>query len=147
MWHKLMQTHASEDGTPSSTVNCDLCRIDVPAGGWSTHLTSQYHKKKERFTSIKLAFVEAERDKNGVTVSHGGDDACLDFGVIDPNDLDSRPTSSAGLVIKLNSTYGKVKLISVRMTSTLGRSTHTRCGTTSRIRIFFSRAPLIFLCV
>lgn len=94
------------------------------------HIKSQYHKKKERFASIKVAFMEAERDKHGVTVSHGGDDGCLDFGIIDPDDLDTRPTSSASLVVNLSS-YSNVRLISVRMTSTLGRSTHTKCVTSS----------------
>ncbi|KAH9948070.1 P-loop containing nucleoside triphosphate hydrolase protein, partial [Amylocystis lapponica] len=48
---------------------------------WTAHLKVQQHLRLEQYTAYKVAFEQAERDKKGVTVSHGDDG--VDFGVLE----------------------------------------------------------------
>lgn len=48
---------------------CSVCELQVYQQKRSRHEQTQRHKRKERFLSIRATLEEAEKDKNGVSVS------------------------------------------------------------------------------
>ncbi|OBZ77616.1 putative helicase MOV-10 [Grifola frondosa] len=99
--------------SPGHTL-CTLCQRSVPILYWAAHLASRSHRRKEIFTSYKRAFEEAEKDKHGVTVSHG-DATGLDFGIVEA------PDAGRGirgyLLIRTTVPSSRIDLIEIKISS------------------------------
>ncbi|KAJ6600007.1 P-loop containing nucleoside triphosphate hydrolase protein [Mycena vulgaris] len=95
---------------------CPTCNSHIPDRNWARHPLSPKHKDREQFISFRAALDEAEKDKNGVSVS-----GTFDFGIIDLQDAKS------GMVVRPtihNATpASKVSLISITLASGKGSRT------------------------
>ncbi|KAH9948068.1 P-loop containing nucleoside triphosphate hydrolase protein [Amylocystis lapponica] len=69
------------NAVPAGHKRCTLCTRNIAKASWSSHLRGQYHLKLQRYANYKAAFEQAEKDKKGVTISHG--DTGVDFGVVE----------------------------------------------------------------
>ncbi|KAG8867123.1 hypothetical protein FRC20_006671 [Serendipita sp. 405] len=59
---------------------CAVCEIQVWQSNKAGHEKTARHIRKERFLSVRAALDEAERDKNGISITPSGKDA-FDFGL------------------------------------------------------------------
>lgn len=103
---------------PPGLVNCQVCDANVADRLWSNHVTGFKHRKKERFAAIQAAFDEADKDKHGITVSHGDDG--VDFGFVDLDTLSTKPTKQIEITILLT-TPGRIDVSDVRLSSSLAQ--------------------------
>jgi helicase MOV-10 len=103
---------------PRGQSHCHVCDVAIPERFWSSHVTGFSHRKKEGFASIQAAFDEADKDKHGIVVSsQSGGEGVLDFGFIELNSLQSRPTRSIQMTLHLT-TPGTVRVSEIRLFST-----------------------------
>src|SRR5207248_718544 len=101
--------------TAPSFFRCDICDANVLASKRAAHANSVIHKRKERYAQLRAAFLEAERDKYGVTVSH---QEGLDFGLVDIASLRTQPTITSVLTVMLTGRL-TISLAGIRISSRL----------------------------
>ncbi|KAH9948069.1 P-loop containing nucleoside triphosphate hydrolase protein [Amylocystis lapponica] len=103
--------------TPPGYLHCNVCRIDIHEGAWSSHATTRAHQRRAMFAAYDSAFEEAERDKNGVTISPGEEG--LDFGFVELPDAHS----GTAALLKVENTVptSKVRLAEVKLSSSAAR--------------------------
>ena len=68
-------------GTPAAPgyIRCDVCGNDIHVAVWTAHTTR--HTSYQQRAAVNAALAEAEKDKNGISVSYKGG---IDFGIIAP---------------------------------------------------------------
>ena len=96
---------------------CLLCRSVVPMNTWPQHLQSRHHKKRQSHSLYKAQFENAERDRRGVVVSHGGDG--LDFGIV------SLADAQRGCVLIIDVSVNETGLSIVELAAFIGNSKKT----------------------
>lgn len=89
---------------------CHACNTDVPRNQWLRHLQTPGHLKKERFTAYKAVLGEAEKDKNGITVTE-----TLDFGIVSPGD--SQQGVQLEMRVENAVPLSRIKLVEARLSS------------------------------
>ena len=91
---------------------CATCNNHVPENQWGHHARSKRHTSRLRYSQYQLVIEEAEKDKNGVSIS--GD---FDFDIVESG------TASNGVKrtgsIRTNST-SQIKLVEVYLVSSKG---------------------------
>ncbi|KDQ59997.1 hypothetical protein JAAARDRAFT_125682 [Jaapia argillacea MUCL 33604] len=92
---------------------CAPCDLHVRIEQWGSHLRSNLHRKRELFLTHKAILEESEKDKHGVTISHGGDG--VDFGIVEPTNAQTGVTTY--LSIKTAVPLAKVTLVSANLSS------------------------------
>ncbi|KAG0706249.1 P-loop containing nucleoside triphosphate hydrolase protein [Suillus ampliporus] len=60
---------------------CAVCDREIPQALWASHPQSPEHRRKEGYSAFKTALEEAQKDKNGIVLSEGGD-----FGIVESAD-------------------------------------------------------------
>ncbi|KAJ7746485.1 P-loop containing nucleoside triphosphate hydrolase protein [Mycena maculata] len=103
------------ENVPGHTL-CSTCSSHIPDRNWTRHHFTPKHMERERFVSFRAALDEAERDKNGVSVSGN-----FDFGIVEgraaKSGIEIHPTIS-------NVTpSSKISLISITLSSEKGSKT------------------------
>ena len=68
----------------SEDAHCDLCDCTVPGEGWDNHLAGRMHCRNAGL-GLQNALQNSQKDRNGVSVPT--QDAELDFGVVNPDDV------------------------------------------------------------
>ncbi|KAF7348608.1 Rna helicase [Mycena venus] len=105
------------DAIPGHTL-CATCNTHVKDTLWGRHQSSAKHRARQRFVSFRTALDEAERDKNGVSVS---DD--FDFGIVEG------PAAKSGItihpVVKNTTPSSKISIVSITLASDKGSRTQS----------------------
>ncbi|OBZ77615.1 putative helicase mov-10-B.1 [Grifola frondosa] len=107
---------------PSATVHakrCLLCKRSILVASFSSHLQSGDHRKREQYAAYQATYEQAERDKQGVTMSHV--DEGVNFGVVDLND--SRRGVSTNLTISSTVRASRISILRVDTSSTSSAAT------------------------
>ncbi|KAJ7636873.1 P-loop containing nucleoside triphosphate hydrolase protein [Roridomyces roridus] len=109
-----IQPEIPED-VPGHTL-CTTCKTHISNEHWPRHHLQPKHRDRAQFVAFRTASDEAERDKNGITVS--GD---FDFGVVEgpaaKSGLELRPT------IRNETPSSKIAVLSVTLASQKGSKT------------------------
>lgn len=103
-------------GTPAAPgyIQCDICHKDIHVDVWVAHTTR--HTSHQERAAVDAAREEAEKDKNGVSVSYKRG---IDFGIIDPVEA-LRPELYRTADVKVTRTDespAHINLFSVRLAS------------------------------
>jgi helicase MOV-10 len=97
---------------------CATCNVHIPDRYWPRHHLTPRHTARGQFIIFRTVLDEAEKDKNGITVS--GD---FDFGVVDG------PAAKSGVLrrstIKNTTPSSQVSLLSITLASQKGRKTQS----------------------
>jgi helicase MOV-10 len=115
-------------GTPAGPgyIQCDICHKDIHVDVWIAHTTR--HTSHQQRAALGAALEEAEKDKNGITVSYKRG---INFGIIDPAEAllpDLRRT--ADVKVGNSSDAGRVILHAICLaSSTRGDNYGTKCVT------------------
>lgn len=70
-----------EGQLPAHLKLCVVCDRIIPFNSWQPHINGAPHRKMQTFVSYRAAYEEAEKDKNGIEVSHADDG--VDFNVVE----------------------------------------------------------------
>ncbi|CAK5278901.1 unnamed protein product, partial [Mycena citricolor] len=104
---------AEEGGEMPGHTLCTTCNSQIPDKSWARHHLMPKHLAKTQFLSFRTALDEAEKDKNGVSVS-----GAFDFGIVEP--------SLAGAGVRMNATitnttpYSIVSIVNATFASSRG---------------------------
>jgi helicase MOV-10 len=97
---------------------CSTCNSHIPDRNWPRHHLTAKHKDREQFVFFQTALDEAERDKNGVSVSGN-----FDFGIVDG------PVAKSGIkihpTIKNATPSSKVSIVNMTLASNKGSRTQS----------------------
>ncbi|KAI0048937.1 P-loop containing nucleoside triphosphate hydrolase protein [Auriscalpium vulgare] len=126
--HELLaqQGGVSSDVQPEAVpvrageVLCELCDVVVTAERWERHTNQRTHKSKEKYAAYKAVFDDASKDKNGVSLSHGGG---IDYGVVE------LPEAIRGVMVQLTIKtavpLSTIRIVQIRLSSSLSRLPQT----------------------
>ncbi|CAK5278608.1 unnamed protein product [Mycena citricolor] len=104
---------AEESGEMPGHTLCTTCNSQIPDKSWARHHLMPKHLAKTQFLSFRTALDEAEKDKNGVSVS-----GAFDFGIVEP--------SLAGAGVRVNASitnttpYSIVSIVNASFASSRG---------------------------
>lgn len=96
---------------------CELCKIRIVNNDRQRHERTKRHLTKQRFFTLKSLLEEAEKDKNGISVSSSEG---VDFGIIELEE--AHAGIDVTLVITTTVPLSGVRLVDVRLTSTSSRN-------------------------
>ncbi|THH30849.1 hypothetical protein EUX98_g3344 [Antrodiella citrinella] len=104
-----------EGDLPADMRHCTLCDRIIPRNAWAPHLNGAPHRKMKAFTAFRAAFEDAEKDKNGIEISHGEEG--VDFDVIEVPDA----TFGVLTVVTVKNTVpqSRIKVNEIRLASSL----------------------------
>ena len=66
---------------PRNNTRCDVCMTNIATYIWARHLSSKRHLEATKFTSLRDALDESERNKNGVSINNT--DGAIDLGLLE----------------------------------------------------------------
>ncbi|KAG6873915.1 hypothetical protein C0995_009695 [Termitomyces sp. Mi166 len=93
---------------------CVTCSVHIQDIHWDNHLRNPKHLEKEQFASFKVVLEEAEKDKQGVSVT--GD---FNFGFIEPDSTTGRVVDGT---ITTNNPTSRIQLVNISLASAKGTS-------------------------
>jgi len=100
---------------------CELCQVVVPNQFFNLHVKGDRHASRETFTKYTSAIVEAESDKNDVSV-----EGMSDFDFVAPEIAKSGIQRE--FTIRTTQPFGKCSLVSAKLASSQGALVaHTGC--------------------
>ncbi|KAG6877586.1 hypothetical protein C0993_005916 [Termitomyces sp. T159_Od127] len=91
---------------------CITCSVHIQDIYWDNHLRNPKHREKEQFATFKIVLEEAEKDKQGVSIT--GD---FDFGFVEPNGSTGRVVEGA---ITINNPTSHIQLVNISLASAKG---------------------------
>ncbi|KAG6906077.1 hypothetical protein DXG01_016020 [Tephrocybe rancida] len=93
---------------------CVTCHVHIQDIHWNAHLRNPKHLDKERFASFKVVLEEAEKDKQGVSIT--GD---FNFGFVEPGGGTGRVANGT---IGVNNPSARIILVDIQLASAKGSS-------------------------
>ncbi|KAH8102228.1 P-loop containing nucleoside triphosphate hydrolase protein [Cristinia sonorae] len=107
-----------EEGVlPAHMRLCVVCDRVMPTASWAAHIGGTRHRKMETFVRYRAAFEEAEKDKNGVVITHGDDG--VDFDVVEVADATNGVQTH--VVIKNTVPQSRIEVREIRLGSAAER--------------------------
>ncbi|KNZ82274.1 Putative helicase mov-10-B.1 [Termitomyces sp. J132] len=111
---------------------CVTCSVQIQDIHWGNHLRNSKHLEKERFASFKVVLGEAEKDKQGVSIT--GD---FNFGFVEPSGKTGRVVDGA---ITTNNPVSHIRLVDISLASAKGTNPapSTRQNLSPGVPVYFS---------
>lgn len=105
-----------EVDVPKNCIRCDVCCTNIPKFLWKRHQKGQRHHEASKFTTLKSALDDSERNKNGVAISNY--DGAIDYGFIEyERDMPIRTSSVEVTNTNATSIYIVVRRLTSETTS------------------------------
>ena len=120
---------------------CVPCDRIIPKTAWSAHLNGAPHRKMQTFVTYRAAFEEAEKDKNGIEISHGEDG--VDFDVVEV--ANATAGVNKHVIIKNTVPQSRIEVLQVRLASTMANVPSPQVAYCSH-RIFNALTSLLQVC-
>ncbi|KAH9948060.1 P-loop containing nucleoside triphosphate hydrolase protein [Amylocystis lapponica] len=104
---------------PDGFTRCALCKEVVVHFLWSSHLISPRHLQVQQLLSYKTAFGQAERDKMGVTLSHG--DTGIDFGIVELS-ISSERGIRTSVAVRTTDPSSRISILHANVSAVFGNA-------------------------
>ncbi|KII91314.1 hypothetical protein PLICRDRAFT_104992 [Plicaturopsis crispa FD-325 SS-3] len=128
-------------------IHCAPCDLQITPTQWPFHNRSRHHQQRQRQYDAQDALASAELDKHGITVSHPKG---VDFGILEAEEaVGSSDPQSMAVTIKTNLVGRRVKLESIRVTSSPRQDSHgksfsaTLLGESKKVESARARAVVV----